>query len=76
MKNRQSIDRASNGINRRSFIAQTIIVGAGLAAVAAQNEVSGPAEGQSTQQTGEKLGDTRRLGKLEVSSIGLGVQKK
>ena len=78
MKNKQSIDQASNGINRRSFIAQAIIAGAGLAAVAAQNEVSVQAEGQSTQQIGEKLGDSlpgrRRLGKLEVSSVGLGVQ--
>ncbi|HEY3039599.1 MAG TPA: aldo/keto reductase, partial [Pyrinomonadaceae bacterium] len=68
----------SNGINRRSFIAQTIFAGAGLAAVAAQNEVSAQTGGQSTQRTGEKLGDPvpgrRRLGKLQVSSVGLGVQ--
>ena len=78
MKNNQSIDQESNGINRRSFIAQTIFAGAGLAAVAAQNEVSAQTGGQSTQRTGEKLGDPlpgrRRLGKLEVSSVGLGVQ--
>jgi aryl-alcohol dehydrogenase-like predicted oxidoreductase len=74
MRNKQSIDQASNGINRRSFITQTIIAGAGLAAVAAQNAASAQTGGQRTQRTGEKLGDPRRLGKLEVSSVGLGVQ--
>ena len=74
MKNKQSIDQESDGINRRSFIAQTVFAGAGLAAVAAQNAASAQTGGQSTQRTGAKLGDTRRLGKLEVSSVGLGVQ--
>jgi len=74
MKNKE----ASNGINRRRFIAKSIFAGAGLATLAAsQNAVS--AGGQSTQRTGEKvvanpLPERRRLGTLEVSSIGLGVQ--
>src|SRR5690349_957749 len=71
MKNKRLIDQGSDGINRRSFIAQTVFAGAGLAAVAAQNEVSAQT---SMQRTGEKLGNTRRLGKLEVSSVGIGVQ--
>ena len=80
MKNNEAIDRESNGINRRSFIAKSIFAGAGLAALAAsQNEVSAQTGGQSTQRTGEKLATDplpgrRRLGKLEVSSVGLGVQ--
>jgi hypothetical protein len=41
MKNHKAIDQESNGINRRSFIATTIVAGAGLAVLAAsQNEVS------------------------------------
>ena len=79
MKNHKAIDQESNGVNRRSFIAKTIFAGAGLAALAAsQNEVSAQTGGQSTQRTGEKLADPllgrRRLGKLEVSAVGLGVQ--
>jgi len=80
MKNKQSIDQESNGINRRSFIAKTIFAGAGLAALAAsQNDVSAQTGGEGTQRTGEKLASDplpgrRRLGNLEVSSVGLGVQ--
>ncbi len=80
MKNKQSIDQESNGINRRSFIAKTIFAGAGLATLAAsQNEMSAQTGRQSTRRTGEKpaadpLPGRRRLGKLEVSSVGLGVQ--
>jgi len=74
MKNKQSIDQETDGINRRSFIAQTVFAGAGLAAVAAQNAASAQTGRQSTQRTDAKLGDTRRLGKLEVSSVGMGVQ--
>jgi hypothetical protein len=77
MKNHKAIDQESNGINRRSFVAKTIFAGAGLAALAAsQNEVSAQTSGQ---RSGEKLAadplpGRRRLGKLEVSSVGLGVQ--
>jgi len=80
MKNHKAIDPESNGINRRSFIAKTIFAGAGLAALAAsQNEVSAQTGAEGTQRTGEKipadpLPGRRRLGKLEVSSVGLGVQ--
>jgi len=80
MKNHKAIDPESNGINRRSFIAKTIFAGAGLAALAAsQNEVGAQTGAEGTQRTGEKvpadpLPGRRRLGKLEVSSVGLGVQ--
>jgi aryl-alcohol dehydrogenase-like predicted oxidoreductase len=74
MKNQKAIDQESNGINRRSFIAKTIFAGTGLAVLAAsQNEVSAQTGAPGTQRTGEKPGQ-RRLGKLEVSSVGLGVQ--
>ena len=77
--NNMAIDQESNGVNRRSFIAKTIFAGAGLATFAAsQNEVSAQTGRQSSQQTVEKLAadlpGRRRLGTLEVSSIGLGVQ--
>jgi len=80
MKNKEAIDQESNGFNRRNFIAKTIFAGAGLAmSAASQNEVSAQIGEQSTKRTGEKLAAhslpvRRRLGKLEVSSIGLGVQ--
>src|SRR4029079_5505836 len=63
-----------DGINRRSFVAQTVLAGAGVAAVAAQNAASTQTGGQIMPRTGAQRGDTRRLGKLEVSSVGLGVQ--
>jgi len=80
MKNKEAIDQESNGFNRRNFIAKTIFAGAGLATLtASQNVVSAQIGEQSTKRTGEKLAVNslpvlRRLGKLEVSSIGLGVQ--
>jgi len=76
MKNHKAIHQDSNGTNRRSFIEKTIFAGAGLAALAAS-------QNQTSAQTG-KLNNTksasnasigrRRLGKLEVSAVGLGVQ--
>jgi hypothetical protein len=77
MENNEAIDQEGNGINRRSFIAKTIFAGAGLATLAAsQNEVSAQTGRQSTKRTGEKLTTDpvqgrRRLGTLEVSSVGL-----
>jgi len=77
MKNHKAIDQESNGINRRSFIAKTIFAGAGLAALtASQNEVSAQTGGpQSAEKlAADLLPGRRRLGKLAVSSVGLGVQ--
>jgi aryl-alcohol dehydrogenase-like predicted oxidoreductase len=69
MKNKEAIAQESKGINRRGFIAETIFAGAGLATLAAlRSEVNAQTEGQSTQRA------RRRLGTLEVSSVGLGVQ--
>jgi aryl-alcohol dehydrogenase-like predicted oxidoreductase len=80
MKNNEAIDQDNSGIKRRSFIAKSIFAGVGLAGLAAsRNAVSAQTGAQSTQPTGEKLASDsspgrRRLGKLEVSSVGLGVQ--
>lgn len=60
-----------SAIDRRGFIARTLFAGAGIAALAAsQGEVSA----QSSKGTKASATGRRKLGKLEVSSIGLGVQ--
>jgi len=76
MKNHKAIDQETNGLDRRNFIAKTIFAGAGAAALAAsQNEVTAQTGRESTQRTGaDPLPGRRRLGKLDVSSVGLGVQ--
>ncbi len=76
MKNKEVIDQESNGVNRRSFIAKTIFAGAGLAALAAsQNKASGQTGTRNnTKSAANSSIGRRRLGKLEVSAVGLGVQ--
>src|SRR5205085_5844647 len=80
-----STDPESKDINRRGFIAKMSLVGAGLAA----GSLSwGASQSQASAQTGQRknelasntkvaadpLPGRRRLGTLEVSSVGLGVQ--
>jgi aryl-alcohol dehydrogenase-like predicted oxidoreductase len=80
-----SNDPESDDINRRSFIEKTIFTGIGLAAgsvalAASQNQASA----QTGQRKNEFANNTkvashpslgrRRLGTLEVSAVGLGVQ--
>lgn len=87
-KNTEAIDsreQESNDINRRNFIAKTIFAGASLAAgslalAASQNQASAQT-GQrknelasNTRVATDPLPGRRRLGTLEVSSVGLGVQ--
>ncbi len=76
MKNHKAIDQESNGINRRSFIAKTIFAGAGLAALAAsQNQASAQTvKPNNTKSAANSSVGRRKLGKLEVSAVGLGVQ--
>lgn len=76
------------GVNRRNFITKTLFVGAGLAAgslslAASQNQVNAQNSDAKKQQKNERTNNTkiaadslgrRKLGKLEVSSVGLGVQ--
>src|SRR3954464_1387678 len=84
-----SNDPKSDDINRRNFIAKTIFAGAGLAAgslalAASQNQASAQSAGTGNRRKNEITGDPkiaadpllgrRRLGTLEVSSVGLGVQ--
>ena len=76
MKNHKAIDQESNGINRRSFIEKTIFAGAGIAALAAsQNQTSAQTgKRNNTKSASNAPIGRRRLGKLEVSAVGLGVQ--
>jgi len=76
MKNKEATDQESNGVDRRSFIAKTIFAGAGLAALAAsQNQTSAQTGARNnTKSAANSSIGRRRLGKLEVSEVGLGVQ--
>ena len=76
MKNHKANDQESVGIKRRGFIATTIFAGAGLATLAAsQNEVSAQTRTQNnTNSAANPSIGRRRLGKLEVSAVGMGVQ--
>ena len=76
MKNREERDQESNGVNRRSFIAKTIFTGVGsLVLAASQNEARAQTgTRKNTNNTANASIGRRRLGKLEVSAVGLGVQ--
>ena len=75
----------NGGVSRRNFIAKTIFTGAGLAvgslALARSPNQASAQTGQrknelvsNTKVAADPLPGRRRLGKLEVSSVGLGVQ--
>src|ERR1044072_1252047 len=80
-----SNDPEKYDINRRSFIAKTILAGAGVAAgsvglAASQNQASAQTvrrknePANNTKVASGPLPGRRRLGTLEVSAVGLGVQ--
>lgn len=80
-----SNDPESDDINRRRFIAKTIFAGAGVAAGSVALAVSqNHASAQTGQRKNELSNNTkvasdpllgrRRLGTLEVSAVGMGVQ--
>jgi len=71
----ESENQENEGINRRGFIAKTIFAAGSLALAASQNR----ANAQTGKQNNTKIASNtsigrRRLGKLEVSAVGLGVQ--
>jgi aryl-alcohol dehydrogenase-like predicted oxidoreductase len=76
MKNKEAIDQESNRVDRRSFIGKTIFGGAGLAALAASQNKASAQTGtrNNTKNAANSSIGRRRLGKLEVSAVGLGVQ--
>ena len=76
MKNHKAIHQDSNGTTRRSFIEKTIFAGVGVAALAAsQHQASAQSvKRKNTKSASNASVGRRRLGKLEVSAVGLGVQ--
>lgn len=80
MKEIKEINKSENqenvGTSRRGFIARTIFAAAGsLALAASQNQASAQTgKRNNTKSAANSSVGRRRLGKLEVSSIGLGVQ--
>jgi aryl-alcohol dehydrogenase-like predicted oxidoreductase len=76
MKNKAARDQENNVVDRRSFIAKTIFAGVGsLALAASQNEASAQTGTRNnTESAANSSIGRRRLGKLEVSAIGMGVQ--
>jgi len=83
METTKSEAQENEGTSRRGFIAKTLIAGAGLAAgslalAASQNEASAQNASTRNRRKNELAGDPlpgrRKLGKLEVSAIGMGVQ--
>src|SRR5215212_477515 len=75
-----SNDPKSDDINRRNFIAKTIFAGASLAAgslalAASQSQANAQTKKRNnTKSAANSSVGRRRLGKLEVSAVGLGVQ--
>ena len=65
MKDKNELD--NNGIDRRGFLSKSLVAGAGLAVLTG-------AETGSAQNRRPDKPRRRRLGKLEVSAIGMGVQ--
>ncbi len=64
------------GVSRRSFIAKTIVAASSLALATSQNQVNaqtGKRETDAKINTNLAIG-RRKLGKLDVSTIGIGVQ--
>lgn len=62
-------------VSRRSFITKTIVAAGSLALVNSQNQVDAQTKKQKTDAKKNNLAIGRRkLGKLEVSAIGIGVQ--
>jgi len=89
METTKSKAQEDAGSSRRGFIARTLFAGAGLAAgslalAASQNQAGAQNAGTGNRRKNELTGDPniaadplpgrRRLGTLEVSSVGLGVQ--
>lgn len=72
----KSENQENDGTSRRSFIAKTLFAAAGsLAFAASHNQISAQTGKRNNTKTNANTSlGRRRLGKLEVSSVGLGVQ--
>jgi aryl-alcohol dehydrogenase-like predicted oxidoreductase len=77
-KNKETTLQESNGINRRDFIAKTMLAGAGLAVssiacATPQNRSNGQVTSNKQGNKSESTqGEPRKLGSLEVSALGFG----
>jgi aryl-alcohol dehydrogenase-like predicted oxidoreductase len=75
----ESANQDDEGVSRRGFIGNMSLLGAGLAAGsmswgASRNETSAQTGTRNTRSASNAPIGRRRLGKLEVSAIGMGVQ--
>ncbi|MGC2234650.1 MAG: aldo/keto reductase [Pyrinomonadaceae bacterium] len=81
-KTNKSNMQENEGVSRRDFFTKTLFVGTGLAAgslslAASQNQANAQKSEAKKQQKNKIVAESsrrRKLGKLEVSSVGLGVQ--
>ena len=74
-KNDKSRERRTDAFGRRDFLTKTALAGAALALSSAPVAASQlPATPSGTGSLATKLSGRRKLGSLEVSSVGLGVQ--
>lgn len=71
-----SFEKSSKSFNRRNlFKAGLVLAGGALLPTACSSpETSAPSQPDSSNKQSNKISDKRKLGKLEVSSIGMGVQ--
>ncbi|MCO5052218.1 MAG: aldo/keto reductase [Verrucomicrobiae bacterium] len=60
-------------MNRRNFITKTVVAGASVAALSSLSNKA-DAQPQANRRAGSNKPGRRRLGKLEVSALGMGVQ--
>ena len=71
----KSNNEENSSTSRRDFIAKTILAGTGLALAASLNQANAQTSDVKNKQKNKQANSGRRkLGKLEVSSIGMGVQ--
>jgi len=70
----KSNNHENDGTSRRGFIAKTFFAAAGSIALAASQNQAKAQTGKQTKVASNPSPGRRKLGKLEVSSIGLGVQ--
>ena len=74
-KNDKSLERRADAFGRRDFLTKTALAGAALALSSSPKAVSQlRATPSGTGSPATKLSGRRKLGSLEVSSVGLGVQ--
>lgn len=61
-----------SGINRRNFLAKSILAGVGLSSVSSSWAATGSDTGKGSNDAIATINERRKLGSLEVSPIGLG----